>query len=81
VADLPSANFVTLPENFAPVMKAATYTNIPVTCQGPPATSQATAGSSRIDVNWTARMTLVGGQEVRDRTFTGNQSSLQLNGS
>ncbi|HYS38537.1 MAG TPA: hypothetical protein VEO01_23205 [Pseudonocardiaceae bacterium] len=81
VADLPSANFVTLPEKFAPVMKAVTYSNIPVTCRGPAATGQATAGSSRIDVNWSAHMTLVGGQEVRDRTFTGQQSSVQLNGS
>jgi len=83
VAQLPSANFVTRPENFAPVIKAVTYTNIPVTCRGPLATVQTTSdiSGSGLDVNWSTRMTLIGGQEVQDRTFTGHQSSVRLNGS
>jgi hypothetical protein len=75
VGQLPSANGITRPEAFAPVIKAVTYTTIPVTCRGPLAATPTLAAATTVDVQWTAQMTLIGGRERQVRQFTGAQTT------
>jgi hypothetical protein len=71
---LPSANAVTLPENFAAVMKSVTYTDVPVTCNGPAAQAQSLSGNPQVNLDWAAQMTLIGGREQQSKRFSGNQT-------
>jgi len=70
---LPSANSVTLPENFAAVMKSVTYTDVPVTCNGPAAQAQSLSSSPQVNLDWAAQMILIGGREQQSKRFSGNQ--------
>jgi hypothetical protein len=73
---LASANTAPLPEGFAAVVAKLRFTDIPVACSGPAASAQGLKGSPQISVEWSAKMTLIGGREQRTRQFSGNQAVL-----
>ena len=76
MASLPSPNGVALPADFQPAMRATRFTDIPVSCTGPAAAARGIGAGSRVTVEWTAEMSLVGGRLQETRRFNGNEAVL-----
>jgi hypothetical protein len=73
-ANLPSPNGIASPEAFPPAMRAMRFTDIPVSCTGPAAAAQGIGAGSRVTVEWTAEVSLVGGRLQETRQFNGNEA-------
>jgi hypothetical protein len=76
VSSLPSANTEVVPAGFAAKVAKLKFTDIPVGCNGPAAPTQSLKDDRQITVEWSARMTLIGGRQEETRQFTGTQTLL-----
>jgi hypothetical protein len=74
MTSLPSPNGIVRPRDFPAALQAAKFTDLPVTCLGPAAATQALQGNPQVTVTWNAELTLIGGREHQTKEFTGTQT-------